>query len=89
MQLNIKNDEAYRLARELAERTGESLTVAVTTALRQRLDRERISDRERPRQRAERLRRLQDVAKRFDALPVLDDREPDDIIGYDEAGLPK
>ncbi|HUZ72951.1 MAG TPA: type II toxin-antitoxin system VapB family antitoxin [Stellaceae bacterium] len=37
MSLNIKNDEADRLARELAELTGETVTTAVTTALRERL----------------------------------------------------
>jgi antitoxin VapB len=37
--LNLKNDEAYRLARELAERTGESMTQAVIVALRERLER--------------------------------------------------
>jgi hypothetical protein len=36
----------------------------------------------------ERLRALQEIARRFDELPVLDDREPDEIIGYDEDGLP-
>ncbi len=40
-QLNIKNIEARALASELAALTGESLTEAVTTALRERLDRER------------------------------------------------
>jgi antitoxin VapB len=40
MQLNIKNDEAYRLASRLAELTGESLTAAVTKALRSELARE-------------------------------------------------
>ncbi len=39
MSLNIKNEETYRLARELAERTGESMTAAVTVAVRERLDR--------------------------------------------------
>ncbi len=39
MSLNIKNEEAHRLARELAQITGESLTVAVTRALRERLER--------------------------------------------------
>ncbi len=39
MSLNIKNEEAYRLARELAERTGESMTAAVTVAVRERLNR--------------------------------------------------
>jgi antitoxin VapB len=41
MRLNIKNDEAYKLATELAGLTGESLTSAVTLALQERLARER------------------------------------------------
>jgi antitoxin VapB len=36
--LNLKNDEAYRLARELSERTGENMTKAVIVALRERLE---------------------------------------------------
>ena len=40
-QLNIKSADAYRLASELSELTGESLTAAVTAALRERLERER------------------------------------------------
>lgn len=39
MSLNIKREETYRLVRELAELTGESLTAAVTVAVRERLDR--------------------------------------------------
>jgi len=39
MAINIKNDETHRLAHELASLTGESLTQAVTTAIRERLDR--------------------------------------------------
>lgn len=39
MSLNIKNDETYALIRQLARRTGESLTQAVTTAVRERLER--------------------------------------------------
>ena len=46
-QLNIKSDEAYRLASELAALKGESLTEAVTASLRERLERERrVMDRE-------------------------------------------
>ncbi|MFZ1882841.1 MAG: type II toxin-antitoxin system VapB family antitoxin [Rhodoplanes sp.] len=41
MSLNIKNKEAHRLAEELARLTGESLTTAVTKAMRERLDRVR------------------------------------------------
>ena len=43
-QLNIKSDDAYRLASQLSELTGESLTTAVTTALQQRLDRLRATE---------------------------------------------
>ena len=41
MQLNIKSDEAYELASQLAELTGQTITSAVTGALRQQLDAER------------------------------------------------
>jgi antitoxin VapB len=84
MALNIKNPETERLARELARVTGESLTEAVTKALRDRLARETRQGADREQIRAE-IRRIQtDVA----ALPVLDDRTPDEILGYDEFGLP-
>jgi antitoxin VapB len=45
MAMNIKNREAEQLAHELAEATGESLTAAVTEALRERLERVRAQDR--------------------------------------------
>lgn len=89
MQLNIKNNEAYRLAREIARRTGESLTEVVTQALRERLARHATDDRTEPARKAERLRRLRELANEFDALPVLDDRSADEIIGYDENGVPR
>jgi antitoxin VapB len=41
MALNIKNDETQRLARELARLTGETMTAAITQAVRERLDRVR------------------------------------------------
>ena len=81
MALSIKTEEADRLARELAAATGESLTEAVTVALRERLSRVRV-DRE---QYIDRLRRLGDE---FAAARVVDPRTPDEIIGYDEHGLP-
>ena len=79
MVLSIKSMTADRLARELAELTGESITEAVVVSLRERLDIER---------RRRRGRGLDDIVERFEQLPVLDQREPDDIIGYDEHGLP-
>ena len=41
MSLNVKNEETCQLARELAELTGETMTGAITVALRQRLEREK------------------------------------------------
>lgn len=41
MSLNVKNQDAHRLAQQLARLTGESMTEAVTKALRERLDRVR------------------------------------------------
>ncbi len=46
MGLNIKNEEAHKLAQALANLTGESLTVAVTEAVRERLSRLRTQGRE-------------------------------------------
>lgn len=84
MALNIRNEEAERLASELAKRTGESKTEAVIKALRDRLARVR---RQRP---ARRLADdLNDIALRCAELPVLDPRPADEILGYDPNGLPR
>ncbi len=83
MTLNIKNAEADRLARELAELTGETLTEALTIALRERLERE--SGRKRALGLREEIARIQERVAR---LPLLDRRTDEDIIGYDEDGLP-
>lgn len=84
MAISLKDPEADRLARELAERTGETLTGAIVTALRERLARVRA----RPRRR--RLRdELREIGARCSALPSLDDRSEDDILGYDDRGLPR
>jgi antitoxin VapB len=81
MVLSIKNDTADRLARELAATTGESITDAVTTAIEERLRRERRARTGL----AVRLRRLSQEAA---ALPLLDDRPEDDLLGYDDLGVP-
>jgi len=84
MALSIKDPEADRLARELAQQTGESITEAVTTALRERL---RRVGRQKP------MKSLADeldaIALECAALPELDSRSADEIIGYDENGLPR
>lgn len=83
MPLSIKHPEADRLARELAARTGESITEAVINALRDRLRRE--AGRARVRRLADELGR---IGARCAALPVLDGRTADEIIGYTEDGVP-
>jgi antitoxin VapB len=82
--LSIKNPEADRLARELAEATGETITETVVRALRERL--RRVRGRSRPVALREELRAIRE---RCAALPVLDPRTPEEIIGYDERGLPR
>jgi antitoxin VapB len=82
MHLNIKNDEAHKLARELAGLTGESLTSAVALASRERLARERR------RRRPDRVvARLMKIGSRYAALADTK-RSPGEILGYDEHGQP-
>lgn len=84
MALNIKDAEADRLARELAAETGESITESVTVAVRERL--ERVRGRSGARRLADELHA---IAQRVAALPPVDDRTDDEILGYDEHGLPR
>jgi len=83
MPLNIKDKTVHDEARELARLTGESLTQAVRTAVHEKLERVR---RGRKKPLAERVR---PITARFNARPVLDGRSPDEILGYDERGLPR
>lgn len=83
MALNIKDDEVDRLVRELAAETGESITTAVKVASRERLERLRGAV-PRERRKLEMLR----IVREIDRLPVLDDRSPDEILGYGPDGLP-
>ncbi|HEX2363120.1 MAG TPA: type II toxin-antitoxin system VapB family antitoxin [Jiangellaceae bacterium] len=83
MPLSIKSEEADRLARELAATTGESLTEAVLVSLRDRLERERA------RRRPAIASRLRALSAELRGMPVHDIRSADEIIGYDERGLPR
>jgi antitoxin VapB len=84
MSLNIKDPQTDRLVRELAESTGETITEAVEVAVKERLERLHAA---RPRrQLADELDR---IALRCAALPVLDTRSDDEILGYDAQGLPR
>ncbi len=83
MALSLKDPETDRLAREVAELTGETITHAIRTALAERLQRERLR-RGHPVRLADQLTALgRDCA----ALPDIDTRTPDEILGYDETGL--
>ncbi len=85
MSMNIKNEEAHRLARELADLTGESMTEAVTEALRERLER---LEAERTRKAGiERLLEIaHECAQHFD--PDFRSEDHAEML-YDELGLPK
>lgn len=84
MSLNIKNEETCRLASELAQLTGETMTGAITVALRERLERER-----RERSVEARIQKLRVIRKRCRSL--LKDGPSAVEHGnflYDENGLP-
>lgn len=78
MALHIEDPEADFLANELARYTGESVAQAVIVALRERLEREKR--RGQPSLAEELVR----IGKECAALPVLDGRAPDEILGYDD-----
>ena len=82
MAILIKDREADRLIRELAERTGESITDAVKQAVRHRLETLPPSEAEI----AERKRKLDALIARGREMPTFDDRSPDEIIGYNKWG---
>jgi antitoxin VapB len=83
MALSIKSIQAERLAREIAAKTGESLTGAILTALKERLDRLRNQRRNQVL-----TSQLDDILRRVDTMPALDTRPEDEILGYDDDGLP-
>ncbi len=86
MALNIKNEETSRLARDLADRTGETVTGAITTAVRERLQRLEVDDNETA-ARSERLRRLAaDSGARW--TPELREADHGALL-YDDRGLPR
>jgi len=86
MALNIKNEETQRLAKELARRNGETVTMAVTVALRERLARQ-----QEPVARPGRLERIRRIVER--TAPRMDDgrssKELFDELYDNETGLPK
>ena len=84
MALNIRNAETERLAAELALLTGRTKTEAVAEAIRDRLERLR-----RERSGRSLADELDEIGRRCAKLPVRDGRPADEIIGYDEYGVPR
>ena len=84
MSLNIKNEKAHRQARELASLTGESMTAAVSVAIRERLERVRGNSKQGLAERLLAIGRecaahLKEPYKSMDVDELL----------YDEKGMPK
>jgi len=82
MAMSIKNPEAEALARKVSAMTGENLTAAIVTALRERLQHLENSN-----QRDSLAGQLNAIARRSAELPVLDQRTNEEIIGYDDQGV--
>jgi antitoxin VapB len=83
MALYIKDPKADRLARQLAKRNGETITSAVIRALEAqtaRVNKRPVDE--------DLVKKLNQIAMECAALPDLDTRTPDEILGYDENGLP-
>jgi len=83
MDTHLANPDLNELARELAALTGEPIDRAIHTALTERLAKERLR-RGHPADWDAKIAEFQD---RLAALPVLDARSPDELIGYDEQGV--
>ena len=84
MPLSIKNDTTERLARKVASETGESLTEAIQNALQERWDRLKMR-----RHNHVLTSQIEELLRRVDSLPTLDSRPEDEILGYDEHGMPR
>lgn len=83
MPLNTKDRATGQSVRELAGPTGETVTTAVRRAAEDRLHRVRQA-----RPGGSLAAELLEIGRRDAALPDLDPRTPDEILGYDEHGLP-
>lgn len=83
MPISIKNHATESLARKLAQLTGETLTEAVRAALAERYDRLRCA-------RSGRFLtdELHSIAQRCASRPVISPLSDDEILGYDESGVP-
>jgi antitoxin VapB len=84
MALSIKDPETERLARSLAQLTGENITTATKRAIEERL--RRLGGQAR---RAALLEDMAEIRCRWSEMPVANGQTPEEILGYDEHGLPR
>jgi len=84
MALSIKDPETERLARALSQLTGENITTATKRAIEERL--RRLGGQSR---RAALLQDMAEIRRRWNEMRIIDDRSADDILDYDENGLPR
>lgn len=83
MPLSIKNGHTEALARKLAELTGETLTDAIRVAVEERYDRLR-----RARSGHSLADELNAIALRCAKRPIVSEVTADEILGYDDSGVP-
>lgn len=84
MSLNIKNPATVALIDELARRQGISKTAAIHQALAEQLHRMGHAGASQERM----LSELQAIRKRVARLPELESRTDENIVGFDEHGIP-
>ena len=87
MALSIKNREVEQLARELARISGKPITEAVRDSLKREVERAKVIASATPKD-DDFVERIMAIGREVAAMPVLDNRTPDEILGYDENGLP-
>jgi antitoxin VapB len=91
MALSIKNREYERVSRELARITGKSMTEAGLAGLRRELELQkaiRKLARRTDRDKEEFLASIVDIQKKYAALPSKTNMTDDEVLGYDEFGIP-
>lgn len=85
MGFSVKNDEVERMIRELAARRGASMTEALRQLLaeeetRAAAAREAIRD--------AKVAAIRQIQREIAAMPIVSDMTDDEILGYDDAGIP-
>ena len=83
MPISIKNEQTEELARKLAKLTGETLTEAIRSAVAEKYERVARTRNRRPLADA-----VEHIVAHYKSLPVICDLSDDEILGYDEMGIP-